>query len=384
MRVHYISPSTLPSRTANSVHVAWQCDGLAKNGADVVLYARRSVADPASLEGLLEQTYGIDASLLTLVSCFSRREYATSARIAAMAATRLGASAGETIISRNLYASFLLGVLQRRPLIFETHQLERGWRKTLQRLVMTRPWIATVVISDKLVEHLFDHHGVRPRRVNVLHDAAPAGIVPLEQHLRRARLQSLVPDAAGHWGAICGYFGQLYSGRGIEIVERLAAADRRILFLVYGGNEGDVRSRRAQNAGSSNLRFMGHVAHPEARALMAAMDVLLMPYQQCVSIGAAGHDTAQWMSPMKMFEYLAAGVPIVASDLASLREVLQDNRNCLLVPPDRPDAWLSAIQRVVNDNSLAARIARQGHADYQARHTWTHRAAALLEIARDL
>ena len=52
---------------------------------------------------------------------------------------------------------------------------------------------------------------------------------------------------------------------------------------------------------------------------MLAVDILIMPYQKNVAIGAKGHDTARWMSPMKMFEYMASGNPIISSNLAALK-----------------------------------------------------------------
>jgi glycosyltransferase involved in cell wall biosynthesis len=384
MRVDYISPSTLPSRAANAVHVAWQCDGLVKAGAGVTLYAKRSVPDATSLPEALEAAYGISATALSLATFFGTAARADTLRIAGFAARRIGRRrGGDAIVSRNLYAAFLFGVLKRRPLVFETHQLEHGARKPIQRLVMTRPWVTTVVISKRLREHLEHHHGTSPSHTVVLHDAAPDGIRPLDVGDRRSTLRTLVPDAAGPWDAICGYFGHLYAGRGIEVIEAVAALRPRTLFLIYGGNEADVSARRKSNA-LPNVKFMGHVTHVEARRLMRAFDVLLMPYQTRVSIGVAGHDTANWMSPMKMFEYLATGVPVVASDLAALREVLRHESNALLVAPDRPDEWVIAIDRLSSDGRLGWQLGIQAHADYREKHTWTRRAEALLEAARGL
>jgi glycosyltransferase involved in cell wall biosynthesis len=115
---------------------------------------------------------------------------------------------------------------------------------------------------------------------------------------------------------------------------------------------------------------------------MCAVDVLLMPYQANVSIGLRGHDTARWMSPMKMFEYLGSGVPIISSDLPALREVLTDGRNALLVAPDDRDAWLGALDRLVSDPELAGRLGAQGHSDYLERFTWDTRAKQLLDLAQ--
>lgn len=384
MRVHYISPSTLPSRTANSIHAVWQCDGLARAGAQVTLYAKRSVPDARLLPDALAASYGIDSGCVDMVSYFSRSTLGDNARIAALAIGRLRkVSSREAVLSRNLYAAFVLGVLQRRPLIFETHQLEVGPRKALQRSVMTRPWVTTVIISQQLEQHLTRHHGVPPRHPRVLPDAAPDGGVPIPQADRRATLRSLVPAASGEWKAVCGYFGHLYQGRGIEVIEALAAARPDILFLVYGGNDADVQSKRAANT-HANLQFMGHVAHPFARRVMSAVDVLLMPYQRHVSIGTSGHDTSGWMSPMKMFEYLATGVPIVASSLPALQEVLEDGRNCVTATPDQPQEWLAAIDRILSSPTLAKALGERAHIQYKTKHTWTRRAEALLEIARGL
>lgn len=383
MRFHYISPSTLPSRSANSVHVAWQCDGLSRAGADVTLFAKRAMQNQVALPEALREAYGVDSSAMRLVTCYSATSRGDNLRIAALAlsAMRQGPSP-EAILSRNLYAAFVLAVLKKTPLLFETHQLEVGVRKLMQRAVMTRPWVTTVAISGHLVEYLGRHHGVLPTRPVVLHDAAPDGIVPLEITERRGNLTRLAPLAGGNWDLACGYFGHLYPGRGIEIIEAMAASRLRCLFLVYGGNDSELIARRAANR-LANLHYMGHVSHPIARQAMSAMDVLLMPYQESVSIGVTGHDTARWMSPMKMFEYLGTGVPIISSDLPVLREVLRDGENCLLVAPADASAWVVALDRLIADRELAVAIGRNAHAQYLRHHTWTRRAERILAAARE-
>lgn len=384
MRFHYISPSTLPSRTANSVHVVWQCDGLCRVGANVTLYAKRAMPEPQQMAEAVSIAYGIQSSALRLETVFSASGRGDNLRIAyhAVRQIRHGGS-GDAILSRNLYAAFALAVLYKVPLLFETHQLETGFRKWMQKLVVRCPWVTTIVISDHLAGYLTQHLGVAPRRTLVMHDAAPEGISPVPATERRARLCMLVEAARRPWKLVCGYFGHLYPGRGIEVVEAMAAARPDVLFLVYGGTEADLAVRRS-TCRLDNLCFMGHVPHPAARELMCLMDVLLMPYQESVSIGVAGHDTARWMSPMKMFEYLGAGVPIISSDLPVLREVLSDARNALLASPSDAGAWISALARLDNNPALAARIGSTAHVEYQEKHTWTRRAEQIIAAAREL
>lgn len=381
IRFHYISPSVLPSRTANSVHVAFQCEALVHAGAHVTLYAKRSVAADAALPAAMRAAYGVDVTGMRLVSFYSASSRADTLRIAAVAVNDLRrGSRPDAILSRNLYAAFYLAVVERRPLIFETHQLEIGVRKFMQRAIMTRPWVRTVVISDRLASCLVEHHGVVPAHILVLHDAAPEGMTPLPVAQRRGTLQQITDVGDRQWEAVAGYFGHLYPGRGIEIIESIARDRPNILFLVFGGNQGDVAARCANNS-FPNLRYLGHVPHPVARIAMCAVDVLLMPYQESVSIGVRGHDTARWMSPMKMFEYLASGVPLISSDLPALREVLTDGVNSVLVSAADTIAWTAALDRIIADPVWAQAIAVRGHKDYLTKHTWKRRAERLLDVA---
>jgi glycosyltransferase involved in cell wall biosynthesis len=86
-------------------------------------------------------------------------------------------------------------------------------------------------------------------------------------------------------------------------------------------------------------------------------------------------------SPLKLYEYMAAGLPIVASDLPSLREVLRHDENALLVPPDEPAALADSLGRLLTDAALGERLRRQAHADVQGR-TWSARAASVLSFLR--
>lgn len=384
MRIHYIAPSTLPSRSANSVHVVWQCEALSRLGAEVTLYAKRAMPEASELPGALRAAYGVNLDSVELATIYSASEMGNSLRIARHALSQIRHSgSGEHILSRNLYAAFVLALIYRRPLLFETHQLEIGPRKWLQGALIRCPWVTTIVISEHLARYLAEHHGVPPHRTLILPDAAPDGIQPVPPAERRARLCALVEEAHGSWKQVCGYFGHLYPGRGIEIVEGMAVACPESLFLVYGGAETDLAFRRAANR-HANVAFMGYVPHPVARELMGLMDVLLMPYQERVSIGVAGHDTAGWMSPMKMFEYLGAGVPFVASDLPVLREVLRDGDNCLLVSPADVRAWIAALTRLEKQPNLASQLSFNAHVQYKQKHTWIRRGEQIIAAAKKL
>jgi glycosyltransferase involved in cell wall biosynthesis len=341
--------------------------------------------DQQQLNNALRTAYGVEPHNLHLETVYNPLSRGDNLRIAFHAVRQIRRVSDQegVILSRNLYASFVLAVLYRMPLLFETHQLETGYRKWMQRMVMICPRVTTIVISNHLNKYLTDHHDISPNRVFVLPDAAPEGIQPIPPLERRTRLGRQVELARDSWKQICGYFGHLYPGRGIEIVEAMAVSCPNKLFLVYGGNESELESHQRDNQ-VPNLVYMGHVSHPEARKLMCLMDVLLMPYQENVSIGVSGHDTARWMSPMKMFEYLGSGVPVISSDLPALREILKDGQNCLLVPPSDTQAWISALSRLDKNSELALKLGSNAHREYSLNYTWTRRAEKIIEASRQL
>ena len=379
--VHYISPSILPSRSANSVHVVRQARALADAGARVTLYALRSVKDPAGLGDAVARQYGVDVGDIQLVTAPPVTGRGHNLQIAALAATALASRKRPPvrIISRNLYASYVLAVPLSTPLVFETHQLEFGIHKMLQKRIMSKPWVTTVVISDKLRGYLEEHHNRAPARTAVLRDAAPSGVRPIPPPSRRAQLETAVSQPTGEWRAVAGYFGHLYAGRGIDIIEAMAERRPAVLFLIVGGNDREIEERRRANR-RTNVVYIGHVPHQTSQSIMASVDVLLLPYQERVSIGAPRHDTARWMSPMKMFEYMASGVPVISSDLPPLREVLVDGVNALLVTPGDAGAWVSALDRLLEDESLARSLGATAHEQSQREYTWDIRARRLLAL----
>ena len=355
-----------------------QTRALADCGATVTLYACRSVADEADLPAAVARQYGTASSGIRFVTVFTRSSRALNLRIALLAVRHLAtARRPQLVICRNLYAAYILGVLARRQIIVELHDIETGIRGLLQRAVLRQPGIRFVSISHQLLEFAAQKHGVTVPRAQVLRDAAPAGITPLPWDRRRAQLLEFVPGAREIRDGVCGYIGHLHAGRGVELIEALAERRPNVLFLIAGGHEADIAARRARNR-RSNLVFLGHLPHDAALQLAKCVDVLLMPYQKSVSLGVGRYDTARWMSPMKMFEYMAAGVPIVSSDLPVLREVLSHDANALLVPPDDVEAWGKAIDRLLSDTALSRRLASTAHSQYQRQHTWEHRARALL------
>ena len=118
------------------------------------------------------------------------------------------------------------------------------------------------------------------------------------------------------------------------------------------------------------VELRGHVPYDQVPGVLAGASVALLPLPD--------EPVARlFTSPLKLFDYMAAGVPIVASDLPALREVLRHEENALLARPGDPDAFADAVRRLLADPALAARLGAQARADVH-RYSWDARADALL------
>jgi glycosyltransferase involved in cell wall biosynthesis len=148
--------------------------------------------------------------------------------------------------------------------------------------------------------------------------------------------------------------------------------------LLVGGDPADVERvhRQVDERGLNNVTLTGFVPNADLPQYQAACDVLLMPYQRHVAASSGG-DIARYLSPMKLFEYMACGRPIVSSDLPVLRETLNSD-NAILLSPEDQDAWVLALQALQGDSLRREALGHRVRQDVE-QYTWEARAQKILE-----
>jgi len=180
-------------------------------------------------------------------------------------------------------------------------------------------------------------------------------------------------------GFTAGYTGHAYPGRGIGLLLELALRNPGIHFVLAGGEPEAVEHwrRRASEAGAENWCMLGFVPNERLPLAQAASDVLMMPYERHIAISSGVGGSASFASPMKVFEYLAAGRPILSSDLPVLQEVLTES-NAVFLPPEEVEAWDGALKAVAADGPRRAALGAQARRDAE-RYTTLERARRALE-----
>jgi glycosyltransferase involved in cell wall biosynthesis len=175
------------------------------------------------------------------------------------------------------------------------------------------------------------------------------------------------------------YVGQLYPWKGTgTLVEAMQYLHEGILHLV-GGSEDRIQALRetAVRLGvGDRIVFHGQVPPRAVKDHLADASAAVLPLTRDLI-------SASFTSPLKLFEYMAAGVPIVASDLPSTREVLSPEESAILVPPDDPRALAEGLRRALGERALAESLARKAREEVEE-YTWGKRARKIIRFLRSL
>ncbi|NIQ14383.1 MAG: glycosyltransferase [Candidatus Dadabacteria bacterium] len=126
-----------------------------------------------------------------------------------------------------------------------------------------------------------------------------------------------------------------------------------------------------------NFRIEGFVDHSKVSKYLLASDILVLPYSNEITI-KDGTQAKQFTSPIKLFEYLASGKPIVATDLPSIIEILRNNENSIIVEPDNVDALVNSLQKLYFDNELSERISKKALSDAK-NYSWEKRVIRIID-----
>ena len=165
------------------------------------------------------------------------------------------------------------------------------------------------------------------------------------------------------------YTGHLYGWKGAETLAKAAALLPEVSFYFLGGKPNDVSSFKTKYAQFKNIHILGHQQHELIPLWQKAADVLLLPNSGTSKIAR------YYTSPMKLFEYMASRVPVVASDLPSVREIV-DETMVYFAEPDNAQSFAKAIAGALEDGAQAEKTARAY--DAVSNHTWRARAQRIL------
>ena len=355
MKLTYLAASTLPSNGADAVHVMNVCKAFALEGVEVTLIARKG----NSTEDVFDY-YGVERDLFKIYLVKRPNLRFIGGFLFGYNAARVykQLSKPDVIYARSMHA--LRRVSPKKiPFFFESH-----WKP--QNRIYSR-WQKRWLNQNNLIKFIFISKGLETiykqifpsklKKFKVLHDACN---IPDLSSIPRSNKRLQV-----------GYVGSFFKGNGYGLIPLMAKQLTDVDFHLVGGREPEV-SQLKKTYPLSNLIFYGHVAHKKLNQLYSKMDVMLAPYQDDVP-------SLDWMSPMKLFEYMSYRKAMVVSDYPVIREVLNDS-NSVLVKSDDLNAWVDAL-KLLKNAAVRQQMGSKAYTRFIENYTWAIRVKEIIKLA---
>lgn len=393
MTIVHVANIRLPTEKAHGIQIMKMCEAFSDLGVEMELVVpRRSVnvlrdLDPFAYYGI-EKKFAIkylSAFDPAFLRKFKQGTY-IKVQLSFFAVSLFfhllfNAAKHKIFYTRNEY---LLPVLLwfSKEVVWETHNIPQNIEHYLRYLKKCR---FIVAISQGLKEKLLGL-GISEQKILVAHDGVD---------LKKFQIPSAAADQIREElrlpldKKIIMYTGHLYEWKGasvlLEVAQKSSIPSQSplkirgeaggIVFVFVGGTEHDISRFRQKAKDLDNVLILGHRPHSEIPKYLAAADVLVLPNSAKKNI------SKYYTSPMKLFEYMASGRPIAASDLPSLREVLNED-TAVFALPDDPESLTLAIQKILSDKELSARIG-QNSKELVKTFTWDGRAKKILNFIHE-
>ncbi len=398
-QIAYIANIRLPTEKAHGFQICKMCAALAAQGTAVTLYHPRRKPSP-ELSSKTEvnafdyydilPTFSIQTmsnyDVVQLENKIPRRLYRGLYTIHAQIWGWFASKEARTqqpilYYTRDIPIAHVL-TRQGLPTIFEAHAVPKGHAQNMLAKIVKRPSFRLGVALTQFIREALVKIGASPNQLIVAPDAIDLADYVHLPTKEEARQQLNLPQEKKIVGYV-GRFEMMGMDKGINtLIQAMAHLPQETLantvLLCVGGPMTAVPVYKALanqlNLPESNLIFQDRVPNKAVPLWIRSLDIATIPSPNKEYF-------AYFVSPMKLFEYLAAGQLILGTALPSTQEILTHNQNGWLVPPNDPQAMAEGIIHLLQQPQLALKL-RQAALTTAAQYTWTERAQRILEAAR--
>jgi len=385
MNIAYVANARIPSEKAHPYQILKMCEALKNNGVDVELIMPFRFQTSRKLKQIqnIWKYYGIknkfkmvklpsfdliwlDAYIGSfpwhLRFTFQAFSFAFFATIYSLFRKV------DVYYTRDCYFALFFRYVKfpRKKIYYESHTFE----PIVSRLMKKGKVDGLIAITNEL-KKAYVRQGIPEKKILVAPDGVDLRLFPGNLQKESARKELGIPR---NKTVVC-YTGHLYRWKGTHI---LAQAMRKLaddyLLYVVGGTLKDISEFEEFISANRipNVITVGYVPPKMIPKYLAAADVLVLPNTSEEAISRL------YTSPLKLFEYMAARRPIVASDLPSVREIL-DEKSAMLVKSDDPEALAEGIRKVLEYGESGHKLAENAFQEVRL-YTWEKRAEKILEF----
>jgi glycosyltransferase involved in cell wall biosynthesis len=368
LKINYIFNVRFPTERAHGIQVSKMCEALALLGHEVELVVPNR--DP----GITEEAYSYYAvknnfrirKLWCLdVKRLGKLRFPLQTLTFLISTTLYSLGNRGIFYTRDSFVAALLKILCKRT-VWEAHM---GVQNIFTKLIFVTK--TPVVVITYGLKNLYVSLGADLSCVHV----APDG-VDLNSFINGSTFKTRNDVGWPMDKKIVLYSGHLYPWKGAHtLVQAIEKLDKYIEVVLIGGTDKDLKTFKDFYGHIGNLKIMGKKPHAEIPSYLALADLLVLPNSAKENISKS------YTSPMKLFEYMTSRVPIIASDLPSIKEILSEKEAYFFKPDDAEDL-AGVIKEVIAEEDLP-RIKSQNAYDKVQKYSWLKRAEGIINFIHE-
>ena len=314
MKICYISNSAMPSDNANSLQIVKMCEHLQILGNEVTL-----ILPDTGFKIPFYNFYNLKKKF-KVVRCkkFTKFPIGLNYYLYSIFSIYLSTKTNfKYYITRNFFTAFLLLLLQKK-VIFELHTDLNIEGKVVRFLVKYfkflkyKNLVKLICITNGVKNYYIKNNFISDKNTIILPSATDLKFNFTKKSNLKKKLK-------------IGYFGSFYKSRGSEFIYKLAKIDTKNDYYIY------TKLKKKKIHFLKNLFIKDFLDRKKIVPQMSKIDIFIMPYQKKITVKGDVGDITSFTSPMKLFDYLAAGKVIIASELKVLKEILTHNKNCIFI-----------------------------------------------------
>ena len=365
-KLSYIAEINLCSKSAYKHQVLKMCDAFSELGFNVTLYiiSKSDIKfNEIKKKHLLKNNFKIIALFK------KKRELNFFFRVIFFIKLLIEYKGKNTIIySRSVLSSLLYSIICKKNYL-EIHQANSGFTAFLFKIFKKKilRYINFILISKNLNNIL-----LLPNNKFLV---AEDGVDIRDFNLINKNTNSEIKNS-------CVYTGSLHKGKGFEFIIRLAKKNQKINFFVYGDINTAEKKLLKDIKRIRNLNIMGHVNYCKIPNILDNHPVILMPYEKEVFGNHKTANLADFMSPLKMFDYLASKKIIISSKNQNIEKILKNNYNGILCSKLSLDEWSKKIIYLMDNMNLKKTLGKNAFITAK-KFTWKVRVNKILKFIRN-
>lgn len=364
MRLTYIHNVNIPSKSANTVQVMRMCSAFSASGCDVELIVPQVGRLPTPRDEDVLDEYGCAEKF----AIHRIRQDSTGSFGYAWRASRRAQERKSDIVYGRCIRSCAASAWRGMEVAHEAHgplsSYSRSGQAAFRWLVRSPRFKRLVVVTNSLAAHFknsLPHLALAPL-------VEPNGTDPVD-HI--AAIRNIAPGMPMR----IGYVGSLHPGKGMELIAEIAKTTNHQVIVV-GGDKETIGKWKIKVG--ERVDFLGHMPSRDVSEIINSFDVAVAPYLPIVKGAGSTFNLAEYMSPLKIFEYMAHGRPIIASALPEVSSLVTDGKEVILCDPTNPSEWSVAIERLAADNALREDLGTQALRTFLDRYQRPERATRIL------